>query len=347
MIAVVERAAVTLAALAAVETLNYIPLPGIEVTALGSMLATGMAPLARVSTGSLNVWPLFTACTAFEIWRMVIGRTRISWANEKFVVPLALMITAVQAYSMAEALATLRGFTSAGNLALVTDPVWPFVISTVVTPVAATALICWLANVVTRHGVGSGLWVLLTAPQAEAFVEFAAGWGPYQTLGPKMTDAQPLILAFVVAATALMAALERAKAAGEPPTNIDPWAAAIAASAAPYVYSAFSTIFSGSDPFAHGYFMTETAVAWHLYVITLAALFTAVSLVRGARLGPRPLAHAIPSAFAGAAIILAADLVGPTDGPPLSGENVIIGIATALAVVRAVIPPLPQVPVAD
>lgn len=159
---VANRLLVTLAVLVVYRAGLAIPLPGLDHATLAQLAHSAGSALAveRISIFTLGLMPLLTALSAGEIAKLAFPGLR-NWVEASppryaaVMVAFALLIAAVQSAGFASAMVGVDG--------LVVDPGWPFFISTVVTLVAATAALIWLAHVVTRHGVGYGFWVLLLA----------------------------------------------------------------------------------------------------------------------------------------------------------------------------------------
>src|SRR5262245_40814066 len=162
------RLAVTLGALAIYRLGAYLPLAGIDQGALANLLNQG-SPLAMTAQGratvfGLGVTPIINTLVLVEVARLASSRFN-DWAGatpanarrvDHYVLIGSLLLAAVQGYGIATALEEARN--------LVDEPGPQFRLMVVVTLVAATALVVWLAALISRHGVGSGVWVLLLAP---------------------------------------------------------------------------------------------------------------------------------------------------------------------------------------
>jgi hypothetical protein len=133
-----------------------IPLAGISGEALGQLLSTPGTTIPRLSVFMLGVLPIFSVMIVAEIAKLAVpalGRwTRLNRAIQI----VALALTAFQALGIANALEAING--------LVDEPGWAFHVEIVATLVAATALLGWLGDRITRQGVGDGFWLLLIAP---------------------------------------------------------------------------------------------------------------------------------------------------------------------------------------
>lgn len=148
----------TVGALLLILFCTTIPLPGIDLAVLErARYANSLRPL---SIGALTVTPIITAlCLAQLIW--LIGPRRWSDRVDVAGIPgwvlwLALALAVVQAGGLATASEAVAG--------LVPEPGTVFRIGCIFSLTAATFAIWWLADVITRHGLGSGLWLVFLVP---------------------------------------------------------------------------------------------------------------------------------------------------------------------------------------
>jgi preprotein translocase subunit SecY len=156
------RIAVTLGVLAIYRVGVALPMPGVDVTELYRMGGVFQA-VERLSVFALGVVPLITALLVVEVARLVSDRFN-DWSAapvnarrvNRWALAGALLLAAIQAYSVAVGLE--------GISFIVGEPGPEFRLAIVTTLVGGTALLAWLAALISRHGVGSGLWVLLLAP---------------------------------------------------------------------------------------------------------------------------------------------------------------------------------------
>lgn len=155
---------VTLAAVIVYRLGCQVPLPGLDADAVTQFAArTGMGG-ERISMFAIGVTPIFTALILLELARHLFPGLRRREAADpahaqrmrQLTRGLALAFAVVQGYGMATALEGIGG--------LVTEPGAQFRVGVATTIVAATALLSWLADEITRRGLGSGFWVLLAAP---------------------------------------------------------------------------------------------------------------------------------------------------------------------------------------
>ena len=213
------RLAVTLAALAAYRLGSYLPLPGIDHMAWASLSQGGglAAAFERISVVSLGVTPLVSALLLVEVARLLSGRFN-AWADasasnarrlERYAFVGAALLAAVQAYGIAGALE------SVGKL--VAEPGLPFRLTTVATLVAGTGVLMWLATVISRHGLGSGVWLLFLAPHLAGLPQLAIAILEILRTGAMSAAVPVAVLAYTVAAVAILVALGLAlKRLGKP-----------------------------------------------------------------------------------------------------------------------------------
>ena len=175
-----RRAGITLAALAVYWVGCWIPLPGIDIAPLTGPTPTHNTALARLSTMALGMTPVLSAFMLLEVLMIAFPSFR-RWTAEPmrrqtlntWATVVALLLAALQAAGIANALEQIPG--------LVSNPGTSFLAGVIATLVAATALLAWLASVITRYGIGHGFWLLVALPYAGSFVETivtqASLWG--------------------------------------------------------------------------------------------------------------------------------------------------------------------------
>lgn len=159
---VLRRLAVTLGALCVWLIALYIPLHGIDQVATASVMGGMPRSLARLSIGALSVVPIVSALTLAEAVRLIGPRFLTEPRSDMapwWVLWLALAFAVVQAANVAVALEQA----GSSSHPLVPQPGPMFRIVCVATLTASTALFWWLATEITRHGLGSGVWLLFAA----------------------------------------------------------------------------------------------------------------------------------------------------------------------------------------
>jgi len=159
------RLAVTLGALAIYRLGTHLPLAGVDPAALANLYRSSSSPLAveRISIFALGVVPIISALLVVEVARLASGRFN-DWVGatpnarrvDHYVLIGSLLLAAWQGHGIA------IGLEQAKNV--VNEPGPQFQVNVMATFVAGTALLVWLAALISRHGVGSGVWILLVAP---------------------------------------------------------------------------------------------------------------------------------------------------------------------------------------
>jgi preprotein translocase subunit SecY len=165
-----RRIVFTLGALLIFRLGSYIPLPG--VSTLNPPLAGGSVALnVRFSIFALWILPYLSAAILVQLLSMVssklsalprsgeAGRRKI----RRYTIGLAIFLTAFQAYGVAS---SLQGIPS-----LVSDPGGLFVLSATVTMTGGMIFLVWLSELITVHGIGNGLALILFAGVAAKMPE--------------------------------------------------------------------------------------------------------------------------------------------------------------------------------
>jgi SecY len=156
--------AVTLAALVAYRLGEHVPLPGINPAFLSQFAGNDLnrpSALARVSILALGVLPWFSALTLVEFMAILLPESwtrRFATAGHaqpfsRFVIGLALVLTALQGLGIAQAMQAMPN--------MVTAPGPEFIASAVTTLLAGSAFLIALALVIERQGIGLGFWIML------------------------------------------------------------------------------------------------------------------------------------------------------------------------------------------
>ncbi|MDF2119015.1 hypothetical protein PY365_25940 [Roseiarcaceae bacterium H3SJ34-1] len=210
-----QRVLVTLAAVCIYRLGSHIPLPGVDPTVLESFARVNRITsltVENISIFALGVIPIFSALMLVECAKLIVPafarwseRDRYNAGRTNRAVRfIALLIAAFQGWGLARALTNVSG--------LVPEPDWMFGLTTIATFVAATVLLGWLGDQVTRRGFGNGFWILLLTPALLRLPETAIrtiALLPDRQISPA---GLALALGFMVLAIALLAALAIARA---------------------------------------------------------------------------------------------------------------------------------------
>ena len=289
------RIAVTLGVLAVYRLGTHLPLAGIDQTALANLLAgIDQAALAnlgsaftgeRVSIFALGVTPITCALLVVEVARLASERFN-DWARvipnarriDHYVLIGSLLLAALQGYGVATELEWAKN--------VVDEPGHQFQVNVVATFVAGTALLIWLAALISRHGVGSGFWILLLAPYLAGLPGLALS--VYEAVHSGIMSEAGIVagLAYVLVALATVAALGRTLArSGMPLDRTLIWPLYIAI--IPAGVLVFAPWFFPSGP------MRDTAAVLlsrgaPLYLAALPVIVIGTSLAQWQRVESRP-----------------------------------------------------------
>ncbi|GAO00654.1 preprotein translocase subunit SecY [Komagataeibacter xylinus NBRC 13693] len=169
----------TLGALIVYRIGTYIPVPGVDATVMGQLLArhqggilgmfdmfTGGA-LGRMTVFALNIMPYISASIIVQLMSAAIpslealkkegegGRRKLN----EYTRYLTVMIALFQAYGIAIGLENMH--TEAGSA--VVSPGLFFIVSCVLTLVGGTMFLMWLGEQITSRGVGNGISLIIFA----------------------------------------------------------------------------------------------------------------------------------------------------------------------------------------
>ncbi|MSO90213.1 MAG: preprotein translocase subunit SecY [Acetobacteraceae bacterium] len=169
----------TLAALIVYRIGTYIPVPGVDASVMGEMLAQhgggilGMfdmfsgGALGRMTVFALNIMPYISASIVVQLMSAAVpalealkkegesGRKKLNQYTRYLTVVIAL----VQSYGIAVGLEGMRGSFGAA----VIDPGMFFRLSCVITLVGGTMFLMWLGEQITARGVGNGISLIIFA----------------------------------------------------------------------------------------------------------------------------------------------------------------------------------------
>ena len=175
-----QRIWFTLGALLVYRVGTYIPVPGVDASVMGEMLAqhsTGIlgmfdmfsgGALGRMTVFALNIMPYISASIIVQLMSSAIpslmtlkkegeaGRKKLN----QYTRYLTVLIALVQSYGIS---AGLEGMHSVSGAAAVIDPGVFFRVSCVVTLVGGTMFLMWLGEQITARGVGNGTSLIIFA----------------------------------------------------------------------------------------------------------------------------------------------------------------------------------------
>jgi len=171
-----KRLIVTGAALMFVLAASYIPLPGINISALreffhritrsgGVSAIVSSEQMGRVTIFVLGLMPFLSACILLQIASVFIPSLRkASFGGEsgraiisKYTYIITIIVSMIQSYFIASWLESPARFE---GMRLVTMPGLEFRLITMITITAAVALLLFIADIIMRFGIGNGVAVI-------------------------------------------------------------------------------------------------------------------------------------------------------------------------------------------
>ena len=287
-----QRIAFTLAMLALYLLARLIPAAGINpdfsfaTDGANPQLAYDLSP--TLSYVALGVTPLFSVLLLAEVFKLAFSDVR-SWAVEsrrtryllnKALVVAALMLAAFQAYGLSVGLDALQTSYGAQETLPILEPGLQFRASYILGVVTGTALAIWVADQITRHGNGSGFWMLFLLPSLIALAMMPATWLVHLANGLLSAPALGALLIVMVASAAAITALTRQWIALAPSAaefdqasdmaRIMLWPPFIASSIAALL-AALMTFVSGVDG---GLWLLRGSLAWSISIAVLIPFLT-------------------------------------------------------------------------
>ncbi len=214
-----KRILFTLAALVVYRLGTYVPLPGIEPTALREIFAAqsggvlGMfdmfagGALGRMTIFALNIMPYISASIIMQLMTAMTpsleaikkegesGRKKIN----QYTRYLTVLLAALQGYGLAVG---LEGAQSSIGVGAVIDPGMFFRASTVITLVGGTLFLMWLGEQITQRGVGNGISLIIFAG---IVANLPLAIGNTLELGRTGAIPTPVILGLIVMSIAVIA----------------------------------------------------------------------------------------------------------------------------------------------
>src|ERR671912_2658395 len=170
----------TLGALILFRFLSYVPIPGIDPTAMASLFNTQQGgvldffntfsggSLERMSIIALGVMPYITAsivvqlgASLYEPWKQLkkegeVGRKKLN----QYTRYLTVALTLVQGWFIAVG---LEGIGAQQGIAAVVDPGMMFRVAATISLVGGTLFLMWIGEQITARGIGNGVSLIIMA----------------------------------------------------------------------------------------------------------------------------------------------------------------------------------------
>jgi preprotein translocase subunit SecY len=222
-----KRILFTLIALVVYRVGSFIPLPGVNASAvvhlfqgdhgmMGMFDAFSGGSLSRMSVLALNIFPYISASIVIQLLTATSkglnelrkegesGRVKIN----QYTRYLAVVLCIVQGYAVAKGLESMAPVN--GQFA-VANPGLFFQISTVIALVGGTTFVMWLAEQITARGIGQGASLLIMAGIIAEIPNGIAKLFSLGSVGQVSPAMIALIIGFVVGIVALIAFMEQAQ----------------------------------------------------------------------------------------------------------------------------------------
>jgi preprotein translocase subunit SecY len=222
-----KRLLFTLFALVIYRVGSFIPLPGVNASAVLSLFDGGSGmlgmfdvfaggSLSRMSVLALNIFPYISASIVIQLLSTASktlnelrkegesGRIRIN----QYTRYLAIVLCIVQGWAVARG---LEAMPMVGRTAAVVNPGLAFEISTVVALVGGTAFVMWLAEQITARGFGNGSSLLIFAGIIAETPSGIAKLASLASAGSASPFMLFLVIAFVLGLIALIVFVEQAQ----------------------------------------------------------------------------------------------------------------------------------------
>lgn len=223
-----KRIMFTLGALIVYRIGSFIPLPGVNASAILHLFSgegSGMmgmfdmfsgGSLSRMSVLALNIFPYISASIVLQLLTATSknlndlrkegesGRIKIN----QYTRYLAVFLAIVQGWAVVRGLESMA---PVNGVAAVVNPGFAFELSAIIALVGGTVFVMWLAEQITARGVGQGASLLIFAG---IIAQIPSGVGKLFSLGSvgQMSPAMiALTVAFVVGIVALIAFFEQAQ----------------------------------------------------------------------------------------------------------------------------------------
>ena len=320
-----RRLGITVALLVAYRLGVNIPLPGMNPEALAQL---GGTAVERISILALGITPFITILILAELLKVLAPRVR-AWEEadsrnhdklNRIVVGLSLLAAAAQASGLALALEDVRH--------LVEEPGTTFRLTCVATLVAGTAIVIWLADQITRHGLGSGVWLLLLTPWLAAVIQRYAALAAWGSVSLVVLE---IVVGCALAAIVLAFTVKLLKGGGAAPQTATTslWSVLLADALWPWVILLLALLLGGGIGGVGPWLSPGHPIAL-LALAGLVALF-AYLYVRSQRIaGSTPLSPIPTKVLAcGLAAITFADMGLATQLPgilPMAGHLVLVAV---------------------
>jgi preprotein translocase subunit SecY len=205
------RIALTVGALLVYQFGTFVPLPGLDPTALAELYRGSPNGIHRLAIFALGILPYVWAAIILQLLTLMSGRLRSlkqSGARgrrsiDRMTRVLTVLLAAGQGAGVAVGLESVPG--------IVAVPPWLFTISTILTLIGGTLFLVWLSEKITLRGLGNGLVLMLLVPIVTALPNRVAELLEAGRQGLLSSDQMNTLVLFVVGFAVSVVLMERAR----------------------------------------------------------------------------------------------------------------------------------------
>jgi preprotein translocase subunit SecY len=211
MIELARRIAFTVGALLVFRFGAFVPLPGLDPATLAELYRGNLNGIHRLAIFALGVAPYVWAAIFVQILTLLSPRFRALQhsgaqgrrAIDRMTRYLTVLLVIGPASGIAVGLGRVPG--------IVTEPLWLFAISTVLTLTGGTLFLVWLSEQITLRGIGNGLVLMLLVPIVTALPNRVADVLEAGRQGLLSSDRISTLVLFFVGLAVFVVLMERAR----------------------------------------------------------------------------------------------------------------------------------------
>jgi preprotein translocase subunit SecY len=208
MMDLARRIAFTVGALLVYRFGTFVPLPGVDPAALAEFYRGNSNGIHRLAIFALGIAPYVWAAIFVQFFTLLSPRLKHSGAQGRRAIDrmtryLTVLLVIGPASGIAVGLGRMPG--------IVTEPLWLFTISTVLTLAGGTLFLVWLSEQITLRGIGNGLVLMLLVPIVTALPNRVADVIEAGRQGVLSSDRISTLVLFVVGLAVFVVLMERAR----------------------------------------------------------------------------------------------------------------------------------------
>src|SRR5580704_5020240 len=211
MMELARRIAFTVGALLVYRFGTFVPLPGLDPAALAGLYRGNPNGIHRLAIFALGIAPYVWAAIFIQFLTLLSARFRAlkhsgvlgRRAIDRMTRYLTVLLVIGPAAGIAIGLGRMPG--------IVTEPLWLFIISTVLTLTGGTLFLVWLSEQITLRGIGNGLVLMLLVPIVTALPSRVAEVLEAGRKGVLSSDRINTMVLFVIGLAVFVVLMERAR----------------------------------------------------------------------------------------------------------------------------------------